>query len=139
MSKLHEFFKILWNKLKNIWAIFLVAPVYYIFGCPIHRITGISCPGCGMTRACWCAAKLDFHDAFKYHPLFVLIPFMVVLWVLGDFINNKLRNILWGIVIFLFISVYIIRIALNDPFIEINPGNSCIVKFIKLIKGEIND
>ncbi|MEN6420524.1 MAG: DUF2752 domain-containing protein, partial [Smithella sp.] len=46
-------------------------------GCPIKFVTGIPCAGCGMSRALYCALKLDFHKAFHYHPLFPL-PFVVV-------------------------------------------------------------
>ena len=44
--------------------------------CPIKYITGISCPGCGMTRA-WLSLLLrgDLKAAFHYHPLFwILVP-----------------------------------------------------------------
>ena len=33
-------------------------------GCPVKFFTGISCPGCGMTRAWEAAFSLDFHQAF---------------------------------------------------------------------------
>ena len=42
--------------------------------CPIRYFWGISCPGCGMTRACLNALRLDFSAAFSYHPLWVFMP-----------------------------------------------------------------
>lgn len=39
-------------------------------GCPIRWLTGISCAGCGMTRAWLCAVHLDLAGAFAAHPLF---------------------------------------------------------------------
>ncbi|WP_373689128.1 DUF2752 domain-containing protein [Clostridium sp. YIM B02551] len=39
-------------------------------GCPIKFLTGISCAGCGMTRAWIRVIHLDFKGAFYYHPLF---------------------------------------------------------------------
>ena len=47
-------------------------------GCPIKFLTGISCPGCGMTRAWLSALHLHFAEAFAYHPLFWLVPAVVV-------------------------------------------------------------
>ena len=42
--------------------------------CPIKFTTGISCPGCGMTRACLALLRLDLHAALHYHPLVWLLP-----------------------------------------------------------------
>ena len=50
------------------------------FGCPIKRITGISCAGCGMSRALLAAAHLQFSEAFYYHPLFWLCPIIIALY-----------------------------------------------------------
>ena len=36
--------------------------------CPIHSLTGIPCPGCGMTRACIALASGDFGNALHYNP-----------------------------------------------------------------------
>lgn len=51
--------------------ILLLVVFYAVFvGCPVYRLTGVPCPGCGMSRAFIAAAKLDFRAAFAYHPLF---------------------------------------------------------------------
>ena len=42
--------------------------------CPIKFITGISCAGCGMSRAWMAFFQLDIAKAFAYHPLFWLVP-----------------------------------------------------------------
>jgi hypothetical protein len=47
--------------------------------CPFKLLTGFPCPGCGMTRACWCLLKLDFAGAFYFHPLSFLLASVVVL------------------------------------------------------------
>ena len=36
--------------------------------CPFHSITGLKCPGCGMTRACIALARGDIHGALHYNP-----------------------------------------------------------------------
>lgn len=40
--------------------------------CPIKFFTGISCAGCGMSRAWLSVLRLDMAGAFRYHPLFLL-------------------------------------------------------------------
>lgn len=48
-------------------------------GCLFRNISGIPCPGCGMSRAWLAALELDLKAAAAYHPLFWLLP--VVLWL----------------------------------------------------------
>ena len=43
-------------------------------GCIIRFVTGVACPGCGLTRAWLCALHLDFAAALAFHPLFWLVP-----------------------------------------------------------------
>ena len=40
-----------------------------LWPCPFHSITGIECPGCGMTRACIALGRGDIGNALHYHPL----------------------------------------------------------------------
>ena len=42
--------------------------------CPFHSLTGIQCPGCGMTRACLATGRGDVAAAWHYHPfVFILV------------------------------------------------------------------
>lgn len=43
-------------------------------GCVFKTVTGLSCPGCGMTRAWLAALRLDLVAAVAYHPLFWIVP-----------------------------------------------------------------
>lgn len=45
--------------------------------CPIKYVTGVSCPGCGMTRACLAMLRLDPGAALHYHPLVWLPPIVL--------------------------------------------------------------
>jgi hypothetical protein len=47
-------------------------------GCPVHRLTGLDCPGCGSTRSLGALARLDPVAAFDHN---VLVPFALVLVV----------------------------------------------------------
>lgn len=72
---------------KEDWAaVAVIIGMYGIMGmmgitCPILFMTGISCAGCGMTRAWLSLFRLDFCAAFYYHPLFWLPALMIVLFL----------------------------------------------------------
>jgi drug/metabolite transporter (DMT)-like permease len=51
--------------------------------CLFKLLTGMPCPGCGMTRAYLHLFKGDLAGAFYFHPLFWLIPpllLLVIFW-----------------------------------------------------------
>ncbi len=54
-------------------AVFLLysAATHFTFGvfCPTRIVTGLPCPGCGMTRAVFCFATGQFAKGWAYHPL----------------------------------------------------------------------
>ena len=46
--------------------------------CPFRLLTGLQCPGCGSTRACYHLLHLDPVTAFKFNPLMMLtLPFII--------------------------------------------------------------
>lgn len=40
-----------------------------LWPCFFHALTGLPCPGCGMTRAVSALLQGDWHRAMRYHPL----------------------------------------------------------------------
>ena len=43
--------------------------------CPIHALTGLYCPGCGVSRFCMALLRLDFAAGFRSNAgLFILRP-----------------------------------------------------------------
>ena len=69
----------------------VIVGIYFLLhivgiGCPIRFLTGISCAGCGMTRAWLSVGKMDFESAFYYHPLF----FVPLIWLLGFCMRNRI-------------------------------------------------
>lgn len=81
--------KAFWLKYRRgLTAVAAIVAVYAALGalgcgCPIKLFLGISCPGCGMTRACLYAVRFDFAAAFYHHPLWVLlIPFGIACFLL---------------------------------------------------------
>lgn len=68
-------------------------------GCLLHRLTGLHCPGCGMTRAAYASLHGDFGAAFRFNPLgMILLPGALVaialellVWVRGKPLPVTLR------------------------------------------------
>lgn len=48
--------------------------------CPLHRFTGLECPGCGTARAVHALAHGDWRAAWHYNAmLFAAIPFLAAI------------------------------------------------------------
>ena len=63
------------------------------FFCPFKALTGIPCPGCGMTRAMLSLTKGDFRGAFGYNPFSFFLLFMVVFSAMPGKQAEKLPSI----------------------------------------------
>jgi len=76
-------------------------------GCFFRKLTGLECPGCGMTRATYAVLHGHFMEAFRLNPVgFILFPlamiglsFEVLGWVRGkdDFFRLSVGK--WGSII----------------------------------------
>lgn len=104
---------------KYMMAVIVVLCVIAIYGvmfaieatCPVKYLAGVSCPGCGMTRACLSALRFDFSAAFYYHPLWIVMPPLAVLLI---FLWAKRKKKAFCVVLGLFfvalIGVYLYRL-----------------------------
>ena len=60
--------------------------------CPFRLVTGLNCPGCGVTRMCLACLRGDYYTAYTFNRgLFLALPFLVVL------LGIVLYRYLWGI------------------------------------------
>ncbi len=111
------------KKAKNYFMIMMaligIGAFYLIFHCPIKYLTGISCPGCGMTRAFISLAKLDFEKAFYYHPLWCVPIIFVFVYILFKNKHKKIYNAFICLSIVLFIIVYLHRLFSNNEVVNI--------------------
>lgn len=74
--------------IKNVGIILAIGFAYYIFyrltgigiKCPLNRITGLLCPGCGISRMFLALLSLDLEAAFYYNAaaLISLLPLLTV-------------------------------------------------------------
>lgn len=109
--------------------------------CIIRTLIGIPCPGCGMTRAWIEAINLNFYEAFKFHPLFLLAPILIILIIIrGKESTDKYTkyiDISIVVIIILFLGVYVFRMYRYFPSdIPMNINRESILfRIINLIKG----
>lgn len=125
---------------QNVKAIFIITMFYLVlewgFGitCPILFLTGISCAGCGMSRAWLCVFHMDIDGAFQYHPLFWMLPVGLVFFLFWDKIPTRLKNILLISACVLFLAVYIFRMLdATDSVVVFQPENGAIVSLISRV------
>lgn len=106
-------------------------------GCPIKWTTGISCAGCGMTRAVYFVMCLDFETATHYHPLVWFMPVCVLLFFMWEKIPQKYHNRLLAAIAVLFLIVYAARLFdPNNQVVQADPQSGAIARLFKyLISG----
>lgn len=69
--------------------------------CPFHSITGIQCPGCGMTRALIAIINMDLKRAVAFNPFSLILIFFFIVNMLpaGKLLDNLfLRKKIYHIV-----------------------------------------
>ena len=75
-----------------IWGLVLMASFVIALGwlalglptplCPLHAVTGIPCPSCGMTRGLGCLLHGRVTEAFLYNPLMMVMLLGAALYLL---------------------------------------------------------
>ena len=105
--------------------------------CPIKFITGISCAGCGMSRAWIAFLQLDMAKAFEYHPLFLLPPIAVIVLLCKSKINIKIYKIIIFTIVLMFAIVYICRLIWSgDDVVVFEPQNNILFRIIRIINSK---
>ena len=87
--------------------------------CIFNKITGLFCPGCGVTRMILSITKLDLYQAFRYNPLiFCMLPFIIfygidtsIKWIKGtkNYLYLKINNKAWIIILIITLLFGILR------------------------------
>lgn len=125
---------------KAIFAIVLFYAGIELLGvtCPIRFVTGISCAGCGMSRAWLALLRLDISSAFAYHPLFWLpVPVALLFWFRRRVPKWVYRGGL-GAAAGLFCIVYVVRLFnQTDSIVTFAPAEGILYKTYSWIAGGI--
>ena len=88
--------------------------------CPIRYVTGIPCPGCGMSRALGCLLRLDLAGSLRCNP--ALLPCVTAFFVL---INRET------------ILLEKVSLKVKDSIIGAGFGFTLVVYLIRMIFFEI--
>lgn len=129
-----------YKKLILYFCIIFIILMLTRIGCIFRFLTGIPCPACGMTRAYLSLFRLDFKSAFYYHPLFILLPPLILLVLYGDEPNSRIKSkfsliMLIFLAIFIFTWIYRLFFVKNSP-IGIDFSTSFVLKLVyKLFRG----
>lgn len=129
-----------WNrkKARELLVIFCCLAAYCIIAtiadlsCIIKSFTGISCPGCGMTRSTLALLQLDFAAAWHYHPLvfylFAAVPVMIFFYLRDKDILSK-RLLIFSAVLML--AVYLYRmLIIHSPVLEFAPEKGLFLRSV---------
>ena len=82
--------KSLWAALSAVFAASILLPPPGLDGqighvpslCPFYNLTGLPCPGCGLTRAFVCLGHGQWREAWHWHPLALpILLIFVLLWL----------------------------------------------------------
>lgn len=127
------------QKIKDLVALGAILVVYVGLAyagmpCPIRYFTGISCAGCGMTRAWSAFLHGDPAAAFRCHPLFPLPAVAIMLWLLHHRIPVRLYRVLMLGIVLLFLTVYGWRLLdTQEDIVVFDPVNGMILRSLRLL------
>jgi hypothetical protein len=82
--------------------------------CIFKNFTGLQCPLCGMTRASYELAHLKFLLAFRFNPMSLFLPILLILEISYDFHPSspikQIRKIVFVLLLTGLIGLFFIRI-----------------------------
>lgn len=88
-----------------------------------------------MTRAWMSVFKMEFVQAFYFHPLFWTVPIGIFIYLFRKHIPNRILSYMTGVAVFLFIIVYIMRMVNpEDTVVVINFYESIIWDILKRVR-----
>ena len=62
------------------------------FPCLFYKITGLYCPGCGITRMFISIFNLKFYQAFRYNPLVFILLILLIIYCGLDSIKYTIKK-----------------------------------------------
>lgn len=87
-----------------------------ILPCIFNKITGLYCPGCGMTRAVNSCFKLNFYQAFRFNALLFILPIIFIFYLLAKAKKQEtIAQVILGVMLAIAIAYGVLR---NLPSFE---------------------
>lgn len=107
---------------KQLLPILLIVGCIAVIGwyCPIQEITGIPCPGCGMSTAFYYFVQGRFQEAYFFNPAFyVLLVFAFISgvgWLKNrQFLQSTLWRWLFWLVMLIWFCIWLLRMIYIYP------------------------
>ena len=135
-----EFLKKHSSLIQAILFVVVGVTVFFVFKlpCPSQYLFGVSCPGCGITRAFLAVFSGDIALAFKMHPFWIaLIPCVVVGFILHFTKKEKAFYIFTVSALVVYIGVWIVRLILGDSVVAFNLESGAIYRLFVWISEQI--
>lgn len=60
--------------------------------CPFFKLTGIPCPGCGLTRACLLLLRGDVQASIKFHAFAPVFLVLISILIIGTLLPRSLSG-----------------------------------------------
>jgi hypothetical protein len=106
------------------------------WSCPLRRLTGLPCPGCGLSRACAALARGDVQEALTVHVFAFALPPLALLLAAGACLPARAiarltaelacwerRTAIFWLVAGAYLAYYLVRIAFcRDHFLALVAG-----------------
>lgn len=123
---------------KEIGIVFGIIGIFYLIlfalgiTCPIKAITGISCPGCGMTRAWLSLLSGDLNRAISFHPLFFYPLTLLILFFYRKSLSKKTLYFFFFFLGISFLGLYLYRMFTStDTVVVFKPREGLIYKMLQ--------
>ena len=111
---------------KNRWLVWLIVALFGgevlliltgRYQCPFYALTGVPCPGCGLTRAGLCLLQLDFAGAFALNPAIYLVALTAGFALLSLLLKKHWHQAAWPYLAMMvaLLLIYLVRMALYFP------------------------
>ena len=65
---------------------------FSLWRCTFHDVTGMPCPGCGMTRGMTALVRGHWHEAWHWHPFTPLIALATLTLVVSALLGKAART-----------------------------------------------
>ncbi len=116
--------------LKNAGIILLIGFVYFIFvkltpfgiPCVFNLLTGLHCPGCGVSRMFISLASLNFKAAFSYNAYIMIVGPIAAIFVIRHYVlyilngKQKPKKFETVLLVIAFVLMVIFGILRNIPY-----------------------
>lgn len=121
--------KEIWNRIRkdfqDFWMAAVAVGIYTILVnvifhafCPMVIVTGLPCPGCGMTRSVFYLLTGRVTESIQIHPMGIIVVMFFLYFFFNRYIigrNSKSISVLIGIGLVALIVFYIWRMYLYFP------------------------